>query len=266
MACDHRPVKTQPELATAADRNYVGAYRKLVEHVPAGAVLTFGAVTAFTTGFPIGIFNGCIVVEPADAADLAASLRWVAGLDVPYRVWIRQELATGLAAVPVELGLEQEASLYPGMVLSPAPDAPQQAPGVTVCPVEGRRALEEHRELYVQKGMSADVVSRMFPSSLAVDPDVRLFTGYLDGRPAGTSLAIRTGDACGIYSVGTLPDARRRGVGTAVTWAAVRAGRDWGCETIVLQSSEMGFSMYRSMGFRTAVSYVTFRPAPTASG
>lgn len=49
------------------------------------------------------------------------------------------------------------------------------------------------------------------------------------------------------------------------TWAAVAAGRAWGCDTIVLQSSEIGFSVYRAMGFRTVVSYVTFRPAPAAS-
>ncbi len=260
---DHRAVEADSHLAAIADRNYVGAYRKLVEHIPAGSIRLFGAVTAFTTGLPIGIFNGCIVVEPANASDLAASLQWVVGLDVPYRVWIREELASGLAAVPIGLGLEREAWLFPGMVLRSGPQPPPPAPGVTVRSVEGRQALEEHRELHISKGMSAESAMRMFPASLVADPDVRLFTAHLDGRPAGTSLAIRTADAAGVYNVGTLPDARRRGVGTAATWAAVVAGRAWGRDTIVLQSSEIGFSLYRAMGFRTVVNWVTFRPAPT---
>ena len=57
---------------------------------------------------------------------------------------------------------------------------------------------------------------------------------------------------------GTLRDARRRGVGTAATWAAVSAGRAWGCETIVLQSSAMGYAVYEAMGFRTVVRYAIY--------
>ena len=256
----------QPDLAAIADRNYVGAYRKRVEHSAAGAIRSFGAVTAFTTGLPIGIFNGCIVVGPAEAIDLAASVRWVASHDLPYRVWIREELAAGLAPIPLGLGLERETALYPGMVFRPAAVLPPPAPGVTVRAVDGPLALEEHLEVHVRKGLSAELAQRMFCASFAADPDVRLFTAYLDGRPAGTSLAIRTGDVSGVYNVGTLPDARRRGVGAAATWAAVAAGWEWGCATIVLQSSEMGFSLYRAMGFRTVVCYATFRLAATVPG
>ena len=93
---------------------------------------------------------------------------------------------------------------------------------------------------------------------MAADPDVRLFTGRLDGRPVATSIAIRSGDVSGVYGVGTHESARRRGVGTAVTWAAVEAGRAWGCDTIVLQASDMGLPVYERMGFRTVVSYETF--------
>jgi len=51
---DHRAVEADSDLAAIAERNYVGAYRKLVEHIPAGSIRLFGAVTAFTTGLPIG--------------------------------------------------------------------------------------------------------------------------------------------------------------------------------------------------------------------
>ena len=48
-----------------------------------------------------------------------------------------------------------------------------------------------------------------------------------------------------------------------MTWAAVDAGRAWGNDSIVLQSSEMALPMYEAMGFRTIVRYVTFsQPAP----
>ncbi len=50
-------------------------------------------------------------------------------------------------------------------------------------------------------------------------------------------------------------------VGTAVTWAAVNAIRDWGCGAAVLQSSVMGYPVYRAMGFEEVVRYVRFTPA-----
>ena len=68
-----------------------------------------------------------------------------------------------------------------------------------------------------------------------------------------------THEARSIFSFVTgLPLARRRGVGSAVTWAAIEAGRAWGYDTIVLQSSVMGLSMYSAMGFRTVAPYVVF--------
>ncbi len=81
----------------------------------------------------------------------------------------------------------------------------------------------------------------------------------------GTSLAIRSGEVSGVYNVGVVPGARRRGVGTALTWASVAAGRAWGCEPIVLQATEMALPMYEAMGFRTVASYAVFREPP-ASG
>jgi hypothetical protein len=71
-------------------------------------------------------------------------------------------------------------------------------------------------------------------------------------------LAICSDTASGVYNVVTLERARGRGVGTALTWAAVAAGKAWGLDTIVLQSSPMAESMYRAMGFRLVAPYAVF--------
>ena len=124
----------------------------------------------------------------------------------------------------------------------------------TVAPAAGGRLPRDVRP----SGLAPDLVSRLFPPSFVDDPDIRLFVGRLDGRPAGTSIAIRSGPASGVYNVGTLPAARRRGIGTALTWAAVDAGRAWGCDTVVLQATEMALPLYLDMGFRTVAPYRTF--------
>jgi GNAT superfamily N-acetyltransferase len=254
-------MKTDPQLAAAANENFVASFRKPAEHCPAGEVRTFGGVFAFVTGLPIAFFNGCLVLEPAAAADLAAAVDWVGEREVPHKVFAVPELEPEVGTLVLASGFLPDEEPYPGMVLHPLPDAPRPAPGVTVVAVDGA-GLDEYLDVQVAAGLSASSAETLFSPSFAADPDVRLFTARLDGRPVGGSLALRSDAASGVYAVGTLEAARRRGVGTALTWAAIEAGREWGRDVIVLQSSPMAVSLYADMGFRTLVPYASFTRRP----
>jgi N-acetylglutamate synthase len=250
---ENQPVRTEAELLARANLNFVGSYRKLVEHSTKGEVREVGRVTAFATGVPTSLFNGCLVLEAATEPEVDEAVEWVSSLGFPYRVWMEEGLATSLGDTVLGRGLERDPWVEPGMVIHPPPESPPPQTGVTI--VEG---LDEHLGVLIEGGMPAQIADGLFPPSLAADPDVLLFTARLHGHPVGTSVALRTGDVAGVYAVSTLPEARRRGVGTAATWAAVAAGRAWGCDTVVLQSTEMAFALYATMGFRTVVRYVTF--------
>ena len=148
------------------------------------------------------------------------------------------------------------------MVLHPIPRSPRPAAGVVVEHVDevGRDSFVE---VGVASGLDRNVAERMFSEAMLGDPEVDAFVAYLQGSPVGYSLAIGSERASGVYNVGTLPSARRRGVGTALTWAAIDAGRRGGHDCAVLQSSEMARAMYRAMGFRKVADYAVFRePMP----
>ena len=81
------------------------------------------------------------------------------------------------------------------------------------------------------------------------------FLARLDGEGVGTSLAVRAGDVLGVFNVATVPGARGRGVGRAVTLAALRDGAAAGCRMAVLQASEMGHPVYERLGFRDFGAY-----------
>lgn len=252
---------TRAELVDLANENFIASFAKLAEHSAVGEVRELGGVFAFVTGHPMSLFNGCVVPEASTWGWLEEALDWVRGRRVPYRVWIADGLVGDLAAATGSAGLEPDPVPYPNMVLHPVSEPPSPPTGVTVAQV-GRDDLVGTS---VELGMPRELAEAIYSPGFVDDPDIRVFVGWLDGTRAGYSIAIRSGDVSGVYNVGVAPNARRRGVGTSLTWAAVEAGRDWGCETAVLQSTEMAFSMYEAMGFRTVVSYAVFK-APTPMG
>jgi ribosomal protein S18 acetylase RimI-like enzyme len=70
------------------------------------------------------------------------------------------------------------------------------------------------------------------------------------GENVATALAYDFKDDCGVYNVGTLERARRRGLGTAVTALLLHDARARGCRTASLQSTPMAERVYAAVGFR----------------
>jgi ribosomal protein S18 acetylase RimI-like enzyme len=80
-------------------------------------------------------------------------------------------------------------------------------------------------------------------------------------------MTIVSDGVAGIYWVGCTEGARGRGLGRAVTAAAVNAGFDRGARSASLQASPMGESLYRAMGFETIFDYTLYHcPRPGGKG
>jgi ribosomal protein S18 acetylase RimI-like enzyme len=75
------------------------------------------------------------------------------------------------------------------------------------------------------------------------------------------ALAYDFGTDCGIYNVGTVERARRRGLGTAVTLGQLYAARARGCRTASLQSTAMAQRLYSRLGFRDLGQILEYVPA-----
>jgi GNAT superfamily N-acetyltransferase len=83
-------------------------------------------------------------------------------------------------------------------------------------------------------------------ATTATDGDLHLFTGLLDGDPVATALAAVRPDVVMIGAVRTRPDVRGRGIGTAMTTAAVAAAPD---RAAALGARSLAEPLYRRLGF-----------------
>jgi GNAT superfamily N-acetyltransferase len=78
----------------------------------------------------------------------------------------------------------------------------------------------------------------------------RLYIGYLRGQPVVTALVFLGAGVAGLYAVVTLPEARRQGIGHAMTLRALLDARALGYRIGTLHASSMGFGMYAGLGFQ----------------
>ena len=99
----------------------------------------------------------------------------------------------------------------------------------------------------------ADAWFRLVDLGFGDELPLRMFLARTvpDGRPVGTGMAVLAGDTVGLYSIGTLADARGRGIGRAMTLTGMAAGWDAGCRTALLEATDAGYPLYISLGFRT---------------
>jgi GNAT superfamily N-acetyltransferase len=90
----------------------------------------------------------------------------------------------------------------------------------------------------------------MFARGFPEFPGVHTYMARLDGRPASVVLASDLEGDCGIFMVGTVPEARGRGLSTALMRVALSEASERGCATSSLQASAMGYPVYRRLGYR----------------
>jgi ribosomal protein S18 acetylase RimI-like enzyme len=238
-----------------SDLNYMEAVRELarraggVVHDEDGLMLYTG-----THRFPV-LVNGAFRTDvrvPADAA-LARTRAFFARHERGFTINLRAHADADLHEAAEEAGLVMVGNA-PGMLLDHRlPDADPPA-GVTLRRVATEADAAAFGEImgaaYATYGMPTEVgpacVGRL---AVLQAPHIVTCLACLDGRPAAGAMTIVTHGVAGIYWVGTIPEARGRGLAELCTRAAGNAGFDLGARIAALQASVMGEPVYLRMGY-----------------
>ena len=243
----HEPPDLGPSNLTDTDLYLRGANTLLASWEQYARGATGAAVRRFpgvaTAVFPYdperSVYNNALLVR-----DLAASERAHAISDMEaayeragitrFAAWVHERDEAMRSALVRRGYTVDEVTRAMGMSLD---DIRLPRPDIKLGPED----WSEHLRL---AGMPRGFLSGMDPSAFHV-----LVTS-LDGENVSTAIAFDFAGDCGIYNVGTLEPARRRGLATALTAIQVHDARARGCQTASVQSTEMAERVYAAAGFR----------------
>ncbi|XVU28064.1 GNAT family N-acetyltransferase [Actinoplanes sp. CA-054009] len=215
-------------------------------------------LTMYRSGLRHPVMNGVLRLRGHDVAAAAERARRYFG-DLPWVWWVGADSEPGVAGALLALGAEQ-IDREPVMAIDLARLPDRSAPaGLRIEKAESPDRIAAFVEAYVEPmGLGRELA----PGATVIESgrhDLVRFTGTLDGRVVGTSVLAVSDGVAGIYVVSTGEAYRHRGIATAMTLAALRAGRDQGLRVGTLQATAEGEPVYRKLGFEVVGEYRVFQ-------
>jgi GNAT superfamily N-acetyltransferase len=259
---DRQPGEPAPrDLSDLVEANLFALFRAMAT-VP-GGTLRQGPNLARHAAPPMspmftGVWGARLGPGEVDRA-IADTLAELAAAEVPFAFWW-----TGPSTRPADLGRRLEAHGLeplevdaPGMVATIADldlAALERAPaGLEITPARDDADLEDFVEAFARGYEMPDWAARAWAEATAAAglerAPWRIHVGRLDGRPVASAIAVPGGGAVGLYGVATVPEARGRGIGAAMTLAPLVEAAAAGHRHAALFSSDMGLPLYRRLGF-----------------
>jgi ribosomal protein S18 acetylase RimI-like enzyme len=255
-----------PSLANAfqVDANLREAMRCYSQATAAGEVREYPGIVVTSSGLDYSVFNSAMLTSPVEnELDLDRRLAMAgvhyAARGVGWSCWVcEDQLTLVLKRCDVwfaKYGLHL-LTTAPGMIADP------------ILPV-GRRTEVECRRVHDARTQFdfADVACVVFLLPFRVSEAIygqpgywssgmRGYVAYWRDKPVAVVSTVLAAGAVGVYSLGTLPQHQRRGIGeTLLRYALEDTFAATGVNRTVLQSTQAGLSLYRKMGFRNVTRF-----------
>jgi ribosomal protein S18 acetylase RimI-like enzyme len=208
--------------------------------------------TTYRSGVGDEQLNGVMRRDSQPFEEALAGAR--ARLDgVPWVWWVGPDSAADTERLLIAHGAERSHGM-PVMAVELDRVRPVEGPAALI--VGEPSDLREWVAAYAPSfGMGPELVDEVVAAEAAMPGRITRFEGRLGGRIAGTAALLESDGVAGVYVVTVGEEFRRRGIGAAMTAAALRAGREHGARVGTLQATGAGKPVYDRMGFEVVGGY-----------
>lgn len=221
------------------------------------------------SGVPVaganGIFSYQRQPDPAEIAALArevASLVAAAEAEVPWCIRLRSDPSPEVLATAAEHGLTQT-TREPFMVreLEGASE-----PDPSASKLQVRTCADDDYDAFIatvsgSMGAPPQIASLLFSRWRVGAEGTSTFLGSIDGTPVATGMSQLCDGYISISAVTTRAGYRKQGYGRLMMEHIMHHGREAGAHAANLRSTDMGYSLYTSLGFQLAENWITLSPA-----
>jgi GNAT superfamily N-acetyltransferase len=223
-----------------------------------------GAICWFSSSH-VPVFNGTgIFTERLLNRDtLTAINKCFTARERPYCLVVVDGLVSNAPERLSSLGY-WEYDHMPAMVLDGPPlewRSPDLPSGLNIVRVVNRSDLLSFRFLLSRVfHIPAPEVDLIMSGKTLTIPHVRHYLGRVGHRTIATATLVLTEPLASIWNVGTLPEYRRQGIGTALMRHTLDEAREEGYRSNMLLASPDGVPMYVRLGYRTLSTVRVFVP------
>ena len=268
---------TDEQLGLAVFENLYDLFRAMADTLPDSQLVEEEGFSRHLT-FPTnpmfkGVWNTRLSEQGADSA-IDETIAWFKERNAPYFFWWTggntspADLESRLAQRGMISMAEQTRELAQG-ILSTEQGSPcmvaelskmneavlQQTPGgFFIREITSEAELYDFKKVFVETYEIPEWAGQAWvDATLKIGMGKtpwRIFVGYLDDQPVATNMLFNGGGVASVYAVATVPSARGKGIGAAITLTPLLEAREDGYIYAVLFSTEMGKSVYQRIGFR----------------
>ena len=255
--------------ADRAAKALIAAFRLLADSLPGmHEKQAAPGVISLMSGLPMATLNGVFTdAARPDVTEIDRAAAGVAGLPLPWSIQFRGEPESAAERVAARYGLTAR-STSPLMVYPLAQDQqapPARASAAARVVVAGPEGQAEYAAA-LAAGFEAPpefMEPYSSPEAFAM-PGAVPYLAREDGQVVAVGFGIFGEGIAGVFNIATVPACRGRGYGRAVTSRIIADGVARGADLAYLQSSEEGYPLYQSMGFRTVEIWTYLSTAPGA--
>jgi ribosomal protein S18 acetylase RimI-like enzyme len=257
-------------LEAADEANKVLHLSWIQERIPGMEVLSDDELVVVDSGFSTDTFNVVCrarLLRASSGDRIRFVLRSFRSKGRPFAWWVgpadrpkdlgRALVEQGFTAVGTEPGMAAELDRLPSVDLSPG--------GLSIERARTETGVREFAEVLASLADPPEMTvvrfyQRASPALLDPHSPLRLYLGYLQGKPVASAELTVGGGVVGLYNVSTRSAHRGKGIGTAMTVRPLLDAREEGYGTAVLQASEEGFPIYTRLGFEVTGSFTEYQP------